>query len=80
MLKATDRGLEPVAADTLGDPVRMGFVLPIVERWPSHAVVDALDAVPGLEGRARIKWVNDILIGDAKVAGILAYTQTLPTK
>jgi biotin-[acetyl-CoA-carboxylase] ligase BirA-like protein len=40
------------------------------------SVVDAIDGVPGLEGRARIKWVNDILIDGSKVAGILAYTQT----
>lgn len=40
------------------------------------SVVDAVDAVPGLEGQARIKWVNDVLVGDAKVAGILSYTQT----
>ncbi|MFG1690769.1 biotin--[acetyl-CoA-carboxylase] ligase [Gemmatimonadota bacterium] len=40
------------------------------------SVVDAIDGVPGLESRARIKWVNDILIDGAKVAGILAYTQT----
>ncbi len=40
------------------------------------SVVDAIDAVPGLEHRARIKWVNDILLGGSKVAGILSYTQT----
>jgi len=40
------------------------------------SVVEAVDAVPGLRGRARIKWVNDILVDGAKVAGILAYTQT----
>jgi BirA family biotin operon repressor/biotin-[acetyl-CoA-carboxylase] ligase len=40
------------------------------------SVVDAIDRVPGLEGRAGIKWVNDILINDAKVCGVLAYTQT----
>jgi len=43
------------------------------------SVVDAVDGVPGLDGRARIKWVNDILIDGAKVAGILAYTQTRET-
>jgi biotin-[acetyl-CoA-carboxylase] ligase BirA-like protein len=43
------------------------------------SVVDAIDGVPGLEGRARIKWVNDILIDGSKVAGILAYTQTRET-
>lgn len=41
------------------------------------SVVEAIDAVPGLENQAGIKWVNDILIGDAKVCGVLAYTQTM---
>lgn len=40
------------------------------------SVVDALDRVPGLEGHAEIKWVNDILMGEGKVAGVLAYTQS----
>jgi BirA family transcriptional regulator, biotin operon repressor / biotin---[acetyl-CoA-carboxylase] ligase len=40
------------------------------------SVVEAIDAVPGLRGAAGIKWVNDILIGKAKVAGVLAYSQT----
>lgn len=41
------------------------------------SVVDAIDTVPGLESKAGIKWVNDILIDDAKVCGVLAYTQTM---
>jgi BirA family biotin operon repressor/biotin-[acetyl-CoA-carboxylase] ligase len=41
------------------------------------SVVDAIDAQPGLEGRAGIKWVNDILIEGAKVCGVLAHTQTM---
>jgi BirA family biotin operon repressor/biotin-[acetyl-CoA-carboxylase] ligase len=41
------------------------------------SVIDAIDTVPGLEGRAGIKWVNDILINDAKVCGVLAYTQSV---
>ena len=41
------------------------------------SVVDAIDMVPGLENKAGIKWVNDILINDAKVCGVLAYTQTM---
>lgn len=41
------------------------------------SVVDAIDQMPGLEDTARIKWVNDILIDDAKVGGVLAYTQSL---
>jgi BirA family biotin operon repressor/biotin-[acetyl-CoA-carboxylase] ligase len=39
------------------------------------SVVDAIDKIPGLAGRAKIKWVNDILIDNAKVCGVLAYTQ-----
>jgi BirA family biotin operon repressor/biotin-[acetyl-CoA-carboxylase] ligase len=40
------------------------------------SVVDAIDTIPGLEKSASIKWVNDILIDGAKVAGVLAYTQS----
>jgi BirA family biotin operon repressor/biotin-[acetyl-CoA-carboxylase] ligase len=39
------------------------------------SVIDAVDSVPGLEAKAGIKWVNDILLHDAKVAGVLAYTE-----
>lgn len=41
------------------------------------SVVEALDRLPGLEGKAKIKWVNDILVGNAKVCGVLAFTQTV---
>jgi BirA family biotin operon repressor/biotin-[acetyl-CoA-carboxylase] ligase len=40
------------------------------------SVVDTLDSIPGLNARAGIKWVNDILIEGAKVGGVVAYTQT----
>lgn len=40
------------------------------------AVLETIDAVPGLAGAARVKWVNDVLVGGSKVAGVLAYTQT----
>ena len=40
------------------------------------SVLDAIDDVPGLRGAAGVKWVNDILIGGAKVAGVLSYTQS----
>ncbi len=43
------------------------------------SVVEALDQVRGLSARPRIKWVNDILLENAKVAGILAYTQSRDT-
>ncbi len=41
------------------------------------SAVEAIDSVPGLENRAGIKWVNDVLIDGAKVCGVLAYTQTM---
>jgi biotin-[acetyl-CoA-carboxylase] ligase BirA-like protein len=40
------------------------------------AVTDAINALPGFEDRARIKWVNDVLLEGRKVAGVLAWTQT----
>jgi BirA family biotin operon repressor/biotin-[acetyl-CoA-carboxylase] ligase len=40
------------------------------------SVVDALDEVPGLRHRSGIRWVNDIVVDDAKLGGVLAYTQT----
>lgn len=39
------------------------------------SVVDAIDNLPGFDGKAGIKWVNDILIDDCKVCGVLAHTQ-----
>lgn len=42
----------------------------------TNAVVEALDGLPGMEGRAGIKWVNDILVEGAKVGGALAWTQS----
>lgn len=40
------------------------------------SVVEAIDEVPGLQGRCGIRWVNDIVVHDAKLGGVLAYTQT----
>lgn len=39
------------------------------------SVIEAIDTIPELKGRAGIKWVNDILIEGAKVCGVLAHTQ-----
>jgi BirA family transcriptional regulator, biotin operon repressor / biotin---[acetyl-CoA-carboxylase] ligase len=39
------------------------------------SVVQTIDTVVGLEGKAATKWVNDIVIGEAKVCGVLTYTQ-----
>lgn len=39
------------------------------------SVLEAVDGLPGLTGRAGIKWVNDILIEGAKVCGVIAHSQ-----
>ena len=41
------------------------------------SLVQAIDATKGLEGSAQIKWVNDVLIQGAKVAGFLVHTQSV---
>ncbi|MFH1754670.1 MAG: biotin--[acetyl-CoA-carboxylase] ligase, partial [Candidatus Latescibacterota bacterium] len=41
------------------------------------SVIDTIDSLEPLAGRAQIKWVNDILINGAKVAGFLANTTSL---
>ena len=40
------------------------------------SVVEAIDSLPGMRYRPGIRWVNDIVLDDAKVGGVLAYTQT----
>jgi BirA family biotin operon repressor/biotin-[acetyl-CoA-carboxylase] ligase len=40
------------------------------------AAVEAIDGVPEVGLRAGIRWVNDIVVGDAKLGGVLAHTQT----
>lgn len=41
------------------------------------SVADTIDSIPGLNARAGIRWVNDILIEGSKVCGVVAYTQTV---
>lgn len=38
------------------------------------SVVQTLNNIPGLKGKLAIKWVNDIIIDKAKVAGVLTHT------
>lgn len=44
------------------------------------SVAQALEGIAGLGARPRIRWVNDILLDDGKVSGVLAYTQTQDTR
>jgi len=55
--------------------VGVGFIVMAVA-----AVLQALDGVEGLSGRAAVKWVNDIMIDDAKVCGVLANSQMQGTR
>ena len=41
------------------------------------SLIETLDTITPLKGRAKIKWVNDILINGAKIAGFLAHTQSM---
>jgi biotin-(acetyl-CoA carboxylase) ligase len=40
------------------------------------SLVEAIDEIPALSGHPRIKWVNDVYLGDAKVAGFLAHVSS----
>jgi biotin-(acetyl-CoA carboxylase) ligase len=41
------------------------------------SVVEAIDGIKGFSGRAGIKWVNDVVIDEAKTAGFIAHSQCL---
>jgi biotin-(acetyl-CoA carboxylase) ligase len=41
------------------------------------SVVEAIDGIKGFFGRAGIKWVNDVVIDEAKTAGFIAHSQCL---
>jgi len=40
------------------------------------SVVQTIDSLKALQDRASIKWVNDILLEDSKVSGVIAHTLT----
>ncbi|MBC8216255.1 MAG: hypothetical protein H8E64_07070 [Candidatus Marinimicrobia bacterium] len=43
---------------------------------PAVSVAQTLDLIPELRNKSGIKWVNDILIENAKISGVLAHTQS----
>lgn len=56
----------------------------IVERFDAGfpilaavSIVETIDSIRGLEGKAGIKWVNDVLCDGAKVAGFLVHTSSM---
>ncbi len=40
------------------------------------SALEAIDTFPALNRKTGIKWVNDIILGKAKVGGVLTYSQT----
>lgn len=59
---------------------RMDAAVATVVALPVVAVVNAIDSIGELAGRAGIKWVNDVLIDGAKVAGVLCSTKLQGTR
>lgn len=41
------------------------------------SLIETIDRIEGLKGRAGIKWVNDIVVDDAKVAGFITHTTSV---
>lgn len=39
------------------------------------SVIQAIDEIPELNSRCRIRWVNDLVIDSKKIGGVIAYTQ-----
>ncbi len=48
----------------------------IFQALPAVSVAQAIDEIPSLKGKSFIKWVNDILINDSKIGGVLAHSLT----
>lgn len=48
--------------------------------YAAVSTLNAIKKVKALKAQPQIKWVNDILIGDAKVAGVLAHTSQMNKK
>ncbi|KAA3611394.1 MAG: biotin--[acetyl-CoA-carboxylase] ligase [Calditrichaeota bacterium] len=44
------------------------------------SVIQTLDKIPGLQNKASIKWINDILINNCKISGVLTHTRAVETK
>lgn len=44
---------------------------PLLSLAAALAVAEMLEGLTGLQGRVRVKWPNDVLVGDRKVCGIL---------
>jgi biotin-(acetyl-CoA carboxylase) ligase len=71
---AAPGNLHLVAGSPLAAPAREGGVGMLI--GPALALLDAIDTVAGLEGRAAIRWINDALLDGAKVGGVIVRTRS----
>jgi len=53
---------------------RFGVGFPILA---AVSLVESIDTIAGLAGKASIKWVNDVLCDGAKIAGFLVHTSSM---
>ncbi len=60
------------APDRKAADIGVGFSL-----LAAVSMIETIDRIDGLRGRAGIKWVNDIVIDDAKVAGYITHTSSV---
>ncbi len=44
------------------------------------SIIETIDSLPDLNGEASTKWVNDIIIGNAKIAGVITQTASMGNK
>lgn len=44
------------------------------------SVIQSIDDIPGIANRAKVKWVNDIVIEGSKVSGVISQTHTQEMK
>jgi len=60
-----------VAPDKIIQYFDVGFII-----LSAISVIQTLDFIPSLNQRIAIRWVNDIIIDNAKIGGVLTHTQT----
>lgn len=46
----------------------------------ANSVIQSIDMIPELKDKALVKWVNDIIIDNAKISGVLAHTHAQGNK
>jgi len=63
-----------VALETAGLAAKHGFVLTAL---PAIAVCEGVSAATGGAVRPAVKWVNDIIVQERKIAGVITTTQVL---